>query len=87
MIVEKPSERNVRELAEFVYGNGVPFEVAVECFDAFNGGCVLFVEEMNSFYEEVNSDPFMLHKALCYSMQLKAMAWINEWACNRLEPV
>jgi hypothetical protein len=85
MIVEEQSERSVREVAEFMYGKGVPFELAVECFDACNGGCVLFVEEeMHSLYEEANSDPFMLHKTRYYSIQL---AWINGWACNQLEPV
>jgi hypothetical protein len=40
MIIEQPSERSVRGVAEFIDGNDVPYELAVECFNACNGGDV-----------------------------------------------
>jgi hypothetical protein len=45
MFVDEPNARTVKNFATFVFGNDVPVEVAVNCFNACNGFNRSFVDE------------------------------------------
>ena len=37
IFVEVPDPSSIKKLAAFMYGNGVPIDIAVECLNASNG--------------------------------------------------
>jgi hypothetical protein len=86
LFAEDPSERSVRDVTEFMYGNGVPIRLPIECFDASSGENDMFIDEkmLECYYARDRSN-YKLHKAQYSFMNLKEMSWINGRACNRLE--
>ena len=51
IFVEVPSPSSVKKVAAFMYGNGVPIDIAVECFNACNGQLRSFVSHpMDTWY-------------------------------------
>ena len=69
---------SVRVVSAFMYGNRVPLSNAIRCFQACNGGRLLFIDiTMHEWYFIWDRNPYKLHKEEDYSVELMTMAWIN----------
>jgi hypothetical protein len=88
MFVEDPSDRTVKEVAGFLYGNDVPINLAVEYFYWCNSAKAVYLDEkMHEWSYIWDRNPYNFHKAWYYSMRLKAMEWIHGRARNQEEQV
>jgi len=78
IFVLEPNTNSVKNVAAFMYGNGVPIEIAVDCFiacivlDSYYVSCA-----MKNLYCIWDKNPHTAHKARYYSMTLKRWMWIN----------
>jgi hypothetical protein len=88
MFVEEPNARTVRNVAGFMYGNQVPVEHAVNCFDACNGLNRSYVaEKIHEWYYVWRRDSYRSHMVEHYNTRLKCNVWINGWELNQEEKV
>jgi len=88
MFIVEPNTISVKKVAAFVYGNGVPVERTVNCFNACIGLDSYFVScAMNDWYSIWDKNPYKVHKAEYYSLSWKCWIWINGKALNQQEVV
>ena len=84
--MEDPNTVSVREVAGFMYGNGVPISEATECFEMSNGGRRAFIEQnMKLWYNEWNRSQYKPYVEKYYSVVLKQFAWIHGRAYDGIE--
>ena len=75
IFIEEPCPRSIKKVAAFMCGNGVPLDIAVECFNVCSGlHSSLVSQTMNKWYCTWDSHPHKKHKAAYYSMLFKRMA-------------
>jgi len=78
IFVEEPCPESIKKVAAFMYGNGVPLDVAFECFNACCGlNCSWVSQTMSKWYSKRDSHPHWKHKAEYYSMSFKQCLRIN----------
>jgi len=81
MFIVEPNTISVKKVVAFLYGNGVPVERAIDCFNACMGLDSYYVScAMRDWYFEWHKNPY---KAEYYSMSLKRWMWINGMALNQ----
>jgi len=84
VFVEDPTRQSVREVAGFMYGNGVPHRIATRCFQLCNGGRLAEIEcGMFEWFYVWNRSPHKVHMEEYWSVELKAWAWLNGSALDR----
>jgi hypothetical protein len=84
MFVDEPNARTVRNVAAFMFGNGVPVEVAVNCFNASNGLNRTYVDEkMHEWYYVWQRNSYRLHMAEYYNTRMKCLVWLNGSELNQ----
>ena len=88
MFVEEPKPSTVKKIAAFMYGNSVPINIAVRCFNACNGLNSSFVSHfVYDWYFIWDRNPYKSTEAAYYSMSLKLWVWINGRALDQQEAV
>jgi hypothetical protein len=45
LFMDEPTDTALRHVATSMYGNGIPIQMAIDCFNACNGMQQLYVEE------------------------------------------
>jgi len=87
MFAEDPTMPSVRMVAAFMYGNNVPLREAIECYQACNGGRLRFIDEsMHEWYYIWDRSWCKWHMEAYYSVEIRAMAWINGKTSEGVEP-
>ena len=71
IFVEVPSPRRVKKVASFMYGNGVPSDIAAECFNACNGQLRSFVSHAMGTWYSLWDTNLGNHRTEYYSMFFK----------------
>jgi len=88
MFVETPHQKSVKTVAAFMYGNGIPCELAIDCFNACNGlNKSVVTKAINSWYAEWDAIPQRRHRTKYYSMFYKQWQWMNGKPVDELEAV
>jgi len=86
MFIVEPNTISVKKFAAFMYGNGVPVEKAIACFNACMDWDSCYVScAMVDWYCTWDKNLHRAHKAEYYSMSLKRWIWINGKALNQHE--
>jgi len=87
LFVEDPNIVSVREIAGFMYGNGVPIREATQCFQMCNAGRRAFIEQnMVFWYKEWNRSPYKpyLEKYYCSVKDNGMDTWKSGWWIRRV---
>lgn len=88
LFVEQPSPTSVKKIAALMYGKGVPFEIAAQCFNTCNGLHRSFVSDaMCDWYSTREHYPHRKHMGQYYFMFFKRWQWINGDALDKQEAV
>jgi hypothetical protein len=87
-VCTRPSAANIREVAAFFYGNGLPLRYASFFYLMCNErGRLITTQTMFAFYTLWHSDKTTSHHAQYYNMRHKTFMWINGSDHPQLEPV
>ena len=88
LFLDLPSERTVRKVASFLYGNGVPLKIATKlcalCNPLWNDRAST---DMNVLYHLWHAGVDERHHTKYYSTRHRQMYWIHGGDCARDEPV
>jgi hypothetical protein len=88
MCITEPHVGGLRLVATFMFGNGVPIDVASDCVSACTGWSAVYIaQKMHDWYYVWSRSPDRLHKTWYYNMRLKSMVWLNGLACSQEEVV
>jgi hypothetical protein len=80
LFMDESTDTSLRHVATFMYGNGIPIQKAIDCFNACNGMQQWCVEEkFHEWYYIYIRNSYKFHKAKYYSVTLGKMTWINGW--------
>lgn len=79
MFYEEPGVRVMKNVAAFLYGNGVPVEKAADCYAACRGQRYVhtILNGVSSWYKTWDRYPCDKHVAQYYSMRSKHVVWLN----------
>jgi hypothetical protein len=88
LFVEDPTRSNVRKMAAFFYGNGLPVHIAVHFYILCNGKHPITITHhmYAAFFNWMMSDR-TTHLELYYNVRLGRLLWINGWRLDNREPV
>jgi hypothetical protein len=88
IFVEEPTRTNVRTVASFFYGNGLPVNVAVQFYGLCNGRHpVTITHHMYAAYYNWLLSERTPHLAMYYNVKRGRLQWINGWRLASMEPV
>src|SRR5215510_11388328 len=73
LVVEHPDDRVMKDVASFLYGNGVGVEKAMDLYIACRGEqyAPIIREALTSWYKTWDSRPFHIHIAEYYNTKVK----------------
>jgi hypothetical protein len=87
MFVVQPNEHAMKKVAAFLYGNGVPVEMAVECYVACRGR--EHIQAINqailSWYYTWNRETHKRHMSEYYNIRYKTQFLLNGKSLNQEE--
>jgi hypothetical protein len=87
IFVEEPTSFNVRKVAAFFYGNGLPVHIAVQFYVQCNGKRpVTITHHMYASYHKWLLAETTPHLAVYYVIRGRLL-WINGWRPENWEPV
>jgi len=74
-----PDDRVTKQVAAFLYGNGVCLETATACYLECRGRehMQIITDGIYSRYQKWKRNPVQNHKAMYYDMHTGHMKWIN----------
>lgn len=85
MFVEKPNTSSVKKVPAFMYGNGVPIERAVQCFNACNRLNSYYVSHAMHDWQFIwDRNHYMSHIAEYYSV-FQTLGWTSGEALDKQE--
>ena len=88
LFLDQPSERTVRKVASFLYGNGVPLRIAEKlcalCNPLWNDHASI---DMKVLYHLWHAGVDERHRTKYYRTRHRQMYWIHGGNCARDEPV
>ena len=78
IFIQEPCPSRIKKIAAFMCGNGVPLDIAVECFNTCSGlHCSLVTQTMSKWYSTWDRHPRKKYKAEYYSISFKEWLKIN----------
>jgi hypothetical protein len=78
MFITSPSVKSVKTVAAFMCGNGIPCEIAIDCFNACNGLNKSSVAAyINRCYAEWDLLPYRTHATTYWSVYFRRWRWMN----------
>ena len=77
IFIEVPDPSSVKKVAAFMYGNGFPIDIAVECFNACNGYLSSFASHAMDTWYSLWDNNLGKQMTTYYSMFLKTLLRLN----------
>jgi hypothetical protein len=78
LFITEPTVKSVKTVVAFMCGNGIPCELAIDCFNACNGlkksGVAAYI---NQYYAEWDSLPYRTYATNYCSVFFKRWQWMN----------
>jgi hypothetical protein len=79
MFVDVPNARIMKNVAAFMYGNGIELDKAIKCYHACNGrrNQTMIEYTMTNHYKTWDGPPYIKQEMQYYNMYTKKVVWIN----------
>jgi hypothetical protein len=88
LFIDEPTPSNIKTVAAFFYGNGIPFYIANYFFNLCNDqGGVQASDIMRTYYLIWQCSKYKSHLVVYYNTSFQKFMWINGRALTQMEYV